>query len=151
MRFNKAFFLFILKICQILEKSNNMWQYPYSFAYTFMSLWKFIPTHYVKFSCQPMRIKKPYSSSLTRNTCCCHLPKHLCFYGKFHLRDKSFQVVNQSELSNHNHHLPHLTRVVDIHLHIYAFMEIFSHALRHFKSSSNQRTRWYWPIRIEHS
>ena len=92
---------------------------------------------------QPMRIKKPYPSPLTRNACCCHSPKHLCFYVNFHLRNTSFQVVNQSELSNHNHHLPHLTRFVDIHLHIYTFMEIFTHALRHFKSSSNQRTRWY--------
>ena len=116
--------------------------YTFSIAYSLFYLWKFSPTHYVTFICQPMKIKKPYSSPPTHNTCC-HLPTHLCFYGNFHLRNTSFQVVNQSESSNHSHHLPHLTRVVDIHLHIFTYMDIFTHALRHFKSSSNQRTRWY--------
>ena len=141
MRFNKAFFLFNLKICPIIEKSNNMWHYPDSVAYTFMNERKFLPTHYVTFIYQPMKIKKPYSSPPTHNTCC-HLPTHLCFYGNFHLSNTSFQVVNQSESSNDSHHLPHLTRVVDIHLHIFTYMDIFTHTLRHFKSSSNQRTRW---------
>ena len=90
MRFNKTF---CLKICPILENSNNITHSQ-------------LPTHYSiygsfhlrimsLFSCQPMRIKKPYSSPPTRNTCCCDLPTHLCFYGNFHLRNTSFQVVNQ--------------------------------------------------------
>lgn len=131
MRFNKTF---CLKICPI--STNNITQLP-----THYSIYGSY-AHYVTFICQPMKIKKPYSSPPTHNTCC-HLPTHLCFYGNFHLRNTSFQVVNQSESSNHSHHLPHLTRVVDIHLHIFTYMDIFTHALRHFKSSSNQRTRWY--------
>ena len=92
MRFNKAFLLY-LKICPVLEKYNNIThsqlpthKYIYgSFHLRIMSL----------FSCQPMRIKKPYSSPPTRNTCCCDLPTHLWFYGNFHLRNTSLQVVNQ--------------------------------------------------------
>ena len=74
MRFNKTF---CLKICPILENSNNITHSQLPTHYSIYGSY----AHYVTFISQPMKIKNPYSA--THNT----LPTHLCFYGNFHLRN----------------------------------------------------------------
>ena len=132
MRFNKTF---CLKICPILENSNNITHSQ-------------LPTHYSIYGSFHLRIMSLLfvNQWKLRN----HIRHHphitlvvICLHICAFMEIFTYAPSRQPIRIEGSHRLPHLTRVVDIHLHIFTCMDLFTHALRHFKSSSNQRTRWY--------